>query len=164
MTQDHVDHIVEQWERERPELDPSAKQITGRVVRLASLFELAFGEEHSRHGINNGDFGVLAALRRAGAPFAVTPTELANTMMMTSGGMTSALDRLERKGLATREPNPADRRGSLVRLTETGRRVIDAAMEGHAEVEHRLVSALSDRQRSQLETLLRKLLLAVDTR
>ncbi len=162
MTQDHVDRIVEQWQRERPELDPSAKHITGRVVRLANLFELAFGDDHARHGINNGDFGVLAALRRSGAPFSVTPTELARNMMMTSGGMTSAIDRLERRNLVTREANPADRRGSLVRLTDTGRRVIDAAMEGHADVEHRLVSALDDRQRRQLENLLRKLLLSVD--
>lgn len=162
MTEDHVDRIVEQWQRERPDLDPSAKQITGRVVRLAGLLELAFGEEHVRHGINNGDFGVLAALRRSGAPFAVTPTELARGMMMTSGGMTSAIDRLERKGFVTREPNPSDRRGSLVRLTEAGRGVIDAAMEGHTEVEHRVVGALDDRQRHQLATLLRTLLLAVE--
>ena len=132
---DAVDAIVEQWRRERPDLDPSAKHITGRIIRLGGIFQQVYGAAFDALGINETDYGVLAPLRRAGPPFELTPTELARQRMMTSGGMTAAIDRVERKGLVTRAPNPADRRGSLVRLTDEGRRVIDAAMERHAEVE-----------------------------
>ena len=159
---DAVDAIVDEWHRERPELDPSAKQITGRVVRLSSLFQQAYGEAFTPLGLHEADYGVLAPLRRAGAPFQLTPTELAKHQMMTSGGMTAAIDRLARRGWVQRLPNPNDRRGSLIQLTDEGRRTIDAAMELHTEVEHDLVSALSDKERAQLERLLRKVLLAVD--
>ena len=159
---DAVDVIVEQWRRERPDLDPTAKEITGRIVRLASLFEQAYSGTFQPLGLNDGDYGVLAPLRRAGAPHQLTPTELAKHRMMTSGGMTAALDRLERKGLVTRVPNPDDRRGSLVRLTDSGRDVIDEAMTQHVLTEHRLVSGLDVREREQLRLLLRKLLNAVD--
>ena len=99
---DAVDVIVEQWRRERPDLDPGAKHVTGRIIRLASLFQQSYGDVFEPLGLNDGDYGLLAALRRAGAPFQLTPTELARHMMMTSGGMTAAIDRLERKGFAVR--------------------------------------------------------------
>jgi DNA-binding MarR family transcriptional regulator len=159
---DAVDAIVEQWRQERPDLDPSAKEITGRIVRLASLFQQAYGDAFAPAGLNDGDYGVLATLRRAGAPYQLTPTDLARHRMMTSGGMTAAIDRLAHKDLVTRLPNPNDRRGSLVRLTDDGLRIIDEAMERHADVEHELVSSLAAREREQLERLLRKLLISVD--
>jgi DNA-binding MarR family transcriptional regulator len=158
-----VDVIVDQWRRERPDLDPSAKELTGRIIRLASLFQQAYSGTFEPLGLNDGDYGVLAPLRRAGAPHQLTPTELARHRMMTSGGMTAALDRLERKGLVTRVPNPDDRRGSLVRLTDSGREVIDEAMTQHVLTEQRLVSGLDEQERQQLRSLLRKLLSAVDT-
>jgi DNA-binding MarR family transcriptional regulator len=105
---------------------------------------------------------VLSPLRRAGAPHELTPTELAKQRMMTSGGMTAALDRLERKGFVTRVPNPSDRRGSLVRLTDAGRAVIDEAMQQHVLTEQRLVSGLDTEEQAQLRVLLCKLLHAVD--
>jgi DNA-binding MarR family transcriptional regulator len=160
---DAVDAIVEQWRRERPDLDPSAKHVTGRVIRLAGIIQDSFREAFASLGINDGDFGILSPLRRAGAPFELTPTELARHRMITSGGMTAALDRLEDKGLLTRAPNPADRRGSLVRLTDEGRRVIDEAMVRHTEVEHRIVAALPPEDRNRLGSLLRTLLRAVDS-
>jgi DNA-binding MarR family transcriptional regulator len=160
---DAVDLIVDQWRRERPDLDPSAKEVTGRIVRLASLFQQAYSGTFEPLGLNDGDYGVLAPLRRAGAPHQLTPTELAKHRMMTSGGMTAALDRLERKGLVARVPNPDDRRGSLVRLTDTGRDVIDEAMKQHVLTEQRLVSSLNEDERDQLRVLLRKLLQTVDT-
>jgi DNA-binding MarR family transcriptional regulator len=159
---DHVDEIVAQWRRERPDLDPAAKQVTGRVIRLAGLFQQAFGEAFAPLGITEGEYGILAPLRRAGAPFELTPSALARQRMMTSGGMTAAIDRLERRGLVARTPNPADRRGSLVRLTDAGRQVIDEGMARHVEVEHALVAGLARDDREQLVALLRTLLLAVD--
>lgn len=161
--EDAVDVIVDQWRRERPDLDPSAKEVTGRIVRLASLFQQAYTGTFEPLGLNDGDYGVLAPLRRAGAPHQLTPTELARHRMMTSGGMTAALDRLERKGLVARVPNPDDRRGSLVQLTDTGRDVIDEAMKQHVLTEQRLVSGLDEHERDQLRILLRKLLRTVDT-
>ena len=157
-----MDAIVGQWRRERPDLDPSAKEITGRVIRLASLFQQANAEVFEPLGLNDGDYGVLATLRRAGAPYELTPSELARQRMMTSGGMTAALDRLERKGLVARSPNPADRRGSLVRLADDGLHVVDRAMEQHSETEQRLVRGLSAADRRKLGELLRALLLTVE--
>lgn len=162
--EDPVDRIVEQWRRQRPELDPSAKHITGRIVRLASTFLQQFSEAYAdvfgEYGLHDADFGVLSPLRRAGEPFELTPTELARHRMISSGGMTAALDRLERKGMVVRVPNPNDRRGSLVRLTELGRSVIDRAMDAHTATEHRLISGLTEDEVHQLEHLLRRLVLA----
>ncbi len=159
---DAVDVIVEQWHEQRPDLDVSAKQITGRIIRLASQFQQEYSATFVPLGLNDGDYGVLAPLRRAGAPYELTPTELAKHRMMTSGGMTAALDRLERKGWLARVPNPTDRRGSLVRLTDAGLAIMDEAMTQHVATEHRLTDGLDDLEREQLQGLLRKLLRAVE--
>lgn len=160
---DAVDVIVEQWRKERPDLDPSAKHVSGRIVRLATLLEHAYGQALAPVGIDLGAYSVLVALRRAGAPYQLTPTELTRHRLMTSGGMTALIDRLERRGLVSRSPNPTDRRGSLIRLTDEGRAVIDQAMQLHEQAEHRQLEALDDGERDQLTNLLRKLLLAVDS-
>jgi DNA-binding MarR family transcriptional regulator len=165
---DAVDAIVAQWRTERPDLDPAAKHITGRIVRLAWLFQSEFertkGAGFGKHGLKETDFGVLSALRRSGEPYELTPTELARHRMITSGGMTAALDRLEAKGMIVRHPNPNDRRGSLVRLTEPGRELIDGSMVLHAQVEHTLVASLGEKDAKDLERLLRKLLIATEAR
>jgi DNA-binding MarR family transcriptional regulator len=159
---DAVDSIVEQWQRERPDLDPLAKHVTGRVIRLAGLFQSAYSEAFEPLGLSDSDYGVLAPLRRAGAPYELSPTDLARSKMMTSGGMTAALDRLERKGWISRVANAADRRSNLVRLTEAGLAIIDDAMTRHAAVEARLVAPLDDAERTQLVGLLRRLVIAID--
>jgi DNA-binding MarR family transcriptional regulator len=161
---DALDEIVAEWRRERPDLDVRAKQMTGRIIRLASIFQQAYVDIFEPLGLNEGDYGVLVPLRRAGAPFTLSPTELAEHRMMTTGGMTKALDRLESKGLVERLPNPADRRGSLVRLTEAGRTVVDEAMNRHVVTERRLVSNLDADEQAQLTSLLRKLLIDHDRR
>src|SRR4051794_13429755 len=165
---DTVDEIVAQWRAERPDLDPDAKHITGRIVRLAWLFHSEFertkGAGFGKHGLRETDFGVLSALRRSGEPYELTPTELARHRMITSGGMTAALDRLEAKGMIVRLPNPNDRRGSLVRLTEQGRELIDGSMVLHAQVEHLLVAPLDEQDAKELERLLRKLLIGTEAR
>ena len=157
-TSDAVDLFIEQWHVERPDLDPSAKAITGRIVRLASIFQRRFGEAFADLDLTEGDYGVLVALRRSGEPFELTPTELARARMMTSGGMTAVIDRLDRRALVERLPNPADRRGSIVRLTPEGRAATDRAMEAHTAVEHELVTALDEHDRERLAGLLRILL------
>ena len=159
---DAVDRIVEQWRTERPDLDPSAKGITGRIVRLAGTFQRAYAEAFAPLGISEGDYGILVALRRAGDPYQLTPTDLARARMMTSGGMTAGLDRLERRGLLERRPNPDDRRGSIVALTPEGLTKIDEAMAVHARIEHQLVASLPADQRAELAALLRALLLGTE--
>jgi DNA-binding MarR family transcriptional regulator len=159
---DAIDEVIGQWERERPDLDASAKHVVGRIVRLAGVCQDAYDAAFAPLGITGADYGVLAPLRRAGEPFELTPTELARHKLMTSGGMTAALDRLERKGLLERRPNPADRRGTLVRLTAEGLAVVDEAMVRHAEAEQALVAGLGAGDRDRLATLLRRLLLAIE--
>ena len=113
-------------------------------------------------GLSDGDYGLLVPLRRAGEPYELTPTVLARTRMITSGGLTPALDRLEKRGWIERRPNPADRRGSLVRLTPAGVALVDRAMAVHARTELEIVDSLSPTQRDQLEGLLRDLLVALE--
>lgn len=161
-SEDAVDRIVAQWREQRPDLDPSAKQITGRIVRLGDLFRRRMADAFAEFELTGPQYGVLAALRRAGEPYTLTPTELARTQMMTSGGMTPVIDGLEARGLVSRPPNPADRRGRLVALTAEGLARIDRAMEAHVEVEAELVAGLSARDRDGLVDLLRRLDLAVE--
>lgn len=159
---DAVDVIVEQWRRERPDLDASAKEITGRIVRLESLIQRRFADAFAPLDMTEGDYGILVPLRRAGAPYELSPTGLARARMMSSGGLTPALDRLQRRGWIERRPNPDDRRSMLVRLTPAGKDVVDRAMEAHVAAEHELVQQLSATEQRRLVSLLRTLLAAVD--
>lgn len=159
---DTVDAIVAQWRTERPDVDPSAKEVTGRIIRLASLFQAAYAKEFRPLGLSEGSYGVLVALRRSGSPFELAPGALARQRMMSSGGLTLLVDRLEREGLVQRSPNPDDRRGSLVRLTKAGRKLVDKAMERHAAAEQALVTGLSGKERDELAGALRTLLRSLE--
>ena len=143
------------WRRERPDLDVEAMEIIGRLNELSALImrdHLQPGFD--RFGLQAGEFDVLATLRRAGAPYRLTPTALYEATMLSSGGMTARLDRLQARDLIRRDPNPDDRRGTLVALTDAGLALIDAAIGPHAENETRLLSALSADDRAQLNRLL----------
>src|SRR5262249_46393439 len=130
---DAVDAIEAQWRRERPDLDPAPMTVIGRITRLSSLLEHALDRSFSRYGLASCDFDVLATRRRSGAAYRRTPTELGRSTMVTTGGMTKRLDRLETSGLIRREPDPRDRRGKLIVLTDEGLELIDRAVEGHLE-------------------------------
>ena len=158
---DAVDDILEQWRRERPELDPSPIGVVGRVSRLARELEARLEPVYREHGLEQGWHDVLATLRRTGPPFKLRPTDLTDALMLTSSGTTKRLDRLEAAGLIAREPDPADRRGTLISLTEAGRARIDAVTDAHLANEARLLSALSPEERDQLAALLRKLRLGL---
>ncbi len=159
--QDGVDLILEQWRRERPDLDATPLAVIGRVSRLSRELELRLEPVFARHGLEAGLYDVLATLRRAGAPYLVRPSELAASLMLTASGMTKRLDRLEQAGLVARHPDPADRRGVLIELTPAGRQVIDSTATEHVANESNLLSALSRAERQQLASLLRKLLLGL---
>lgn len=163
MAGDIVDRILERWCTERPDLDSSGKHVTGRVVRLNGLFLREFGRDFAGEEIDEGGFAVLAALRRVGEPFELTPTALNRELLISSGGVTHLVDRLERKGLVVRRPGVDDRRCVRVALTVEGRAVADRAMAVHAATELRLVNGLTPTEQAQLAGLLRKLLLIVDS-
>jgi DNA-binding MarR family transcriptional regulator len=157
---DEIDRIVEQWNRERPDLDASPTHTLQRITRLSLLQGVSFARVFAPYGISFGEYLVLAALRRAGPPYRMNPTSLFNSVILSSGAMTNRLDRLEAMGLVERQPDPTDRRGRLVALTDRGRELVDAAVVDHLDNEHRLLGALDSEEREQLAELLRKLLLS----
>jgi DNA-binding MarR family transcriptional regulator len=151
---DRVARIQAEWARERPELDVSPQGVIGRLHRLAARLTDELVAVYAEHGLTEGEFDVLATLRRAGAPYERSAGELAERTMITTGGMTKRLDRLEEKGMITRRPSEADARGRVVALTTHGRDVIDAAFADHAANERRLVNMLPTRDREALEAIL----------
>ena len=158
---DAMDVILEQWARERPDLDCSPMGVIGRVSQLQREVHLAQRATFARHGLDAPSFDVLAALRRAGEPFQLTPTELMRTALVTSGAITQRLDRLEEKGLITRGRSETDGRAVVVTLTDEGRTALDAALPDHLQTERVLLTGLSADERDQLAGLLRRWLVAL---
>jgi DNA-binding MarR family transcriptional regulator len=161
---DGVDLIIEQWQRERPDLDSSPIGVIGRISRLARELEQRLETVYREHGLEPGWHDVLATLRRHGAPYRLRPTELTSASMLTSSGTTKRLDRLEHAGLIARAPDPDDRRGTLISLTPAGLELIDKLTAAHVENERRLLGSLSDADRTRLADLLRKLQLGLPER
>jgi DNA-binding MarR family transcriptional regulator len=160
MAKDEIDRIVDQWNRERPDLDNSPTHVLQRITRLSLLQEASFTKVLARHRLTWGEFLVLAALRRAGPPYRMSPTALYSSVILSSGGMTKRLDGLERAGFVERRPDPDDRRGRLVVLSAKGRAVVDRAVVEHLANQERLLGALSTSDRRELANLLRKLLVS----
>jgi DNA-binding MarR family transcriptional regulator len=158
---DGVDLILEQWRRERPDLDHSPVGVIGRVSRLARELEQRLEPVYREHGLEPGWHDVLATLRRSGPPFRLRPTDLTNASMLTSSGTTKRLDRLEQAGLIERSPDPEDRRGTLITLTDAGRELIDTLTAAHLANERRILAALSADEQRRLADLLRKLQLGL---
>jgi DNA-binding MarR family transcriptional regulator len=158
---DGVDAILEQWRRERPDLDHSPIGVVGRVSRLARAIESRLEPVYREHGLEPGWHDVLATLRRSGPDYRLRPTDLTNATMLTSSGMTKRLDKLEAAGLITRAHDPADRRGTLIALTPRGRELIDALTEAHLANERRILAALSETEQRELANLLRRLQLGL---
>lgn len=152
---DYVDQLIRQWERERPALDVTPMGIIGRISRLSRILERQIEEVFATHGLQGGRFDVLAALVRAGKPNRLTPTELYNSLLISSGAITNRIDRLEADGLVERVPSGSDRRSTPVQLTAIGRKRLDAALREHLENEQRLIASLSPEERSVLSILLR---------
>jgi len=162
MTADSVDGIVRAWRRERPDLDVAPLEVLSRVSRLARHLDLARREAFARHGLEAGEFDVLAALRRSGTPYEMSPGQLGAATLVSSGTTTNRLDRLESAGLIERLPDSADRRSIRVRLTAAGRQRVDAALDDLLESERHLLAALAPAERDHLATLLKALVLPFD--
>jgi DNA-binding MarR family transcriptional regulator len=158
---DDVDQIINQWRVARPELDPGPIGIVGRVSRLARELEARLEPVYRAHGLEAGWHDVLATLRRSGPPYRLRVTDLTASTMIGSSGTTKRLDRLERNGLVARSPDPNDRRGTLIELTDKGLALIDGVTAAHLENERELIAGLSGKEQEQLAGLLRKLRLAL---
>jgi DNA-binding MarR family transcriptional regulator len=164
MQPDPVDQILGQWQRERPDLDASPIGVIGRVARLAKYLDRSIQETVSQFGLNPGEFDVLATLRRSGHPYQLSPTDLFNELMVSSGTMTHRIDRLERAEWVKRIPDASDRRGTLIALTDKGLKLIEQAVEAHVANAHRILSPLEESERQSLMLLLRKLSLSFEQR
>jgi DNA-binding MarR family transcriptional regulator len=161
--EDAVDRVIAQWRQERPDLELGAMATIGRLGRLFAHLAPRVEAVLLRHGLTTGEFDVLAALRRGGAPHRQTPSDLAGALMLSPAAMTNRLDRLETAGLVRREPHPTSRRSLLVSLTDEGRRVVDAAVTEHVANEEALLAGLTAAQRRQLDDLLRRLLASFES-
>jgi DNA-binding MarR family transcriptional regulator len=155
---DEVDELTEAWARERPDLDLGAVAVFSRISRLARHLDLARREAFTAHAIEPWEFDVLAALRRAGAPYELSPGRLLRETLVTSGTMTNRVDRLAARRLVARDPHPDDRRAVLVRLTEQGRTAVDGAFADLMAAEQRILADLDPAHRTALTTALRALL------
>lgn len=154
---DHVSTVHAQWLAQRPDLDTSPVLVIGRIHRIAAALTPELTAVYSRFGLGEGEFDVLATLRRQGEPYTLTPGELSERTMVTSGAVSKRLDRLEARGLVERRPAEDDRRSRTVHLTDAGRRAIDEAMGAHVANEERLLAALPARDREVLARLLGRL-------
>ena len=161
---DGVDAIIEQWQHERPELDHSPIGVVGRISRLARAIEPRLEDVYREHGLEPGWHDVLATLRRSGPSYRLRPSDFTGSLMLTSSGTTKRLDRLERAGLIERSPDPDDRRGVVITLTDEGRALIDRVTEAHLANEERLLAGLSAAERDRLAALLRKLTVTLPPR
>jgi len=162
LARDEVDEIVEAWRRERPDLDVSPLEVLSRLTRLARHLDRARSQSFAAHDLETWEFDVLAALRRAGGRHELSPGRLLQQTLVTSGTMTNRIDRLAGRGLVERHPDPEDRRGVIVRLTDEGAAKADSALSDLLVQERTILASLPDAQRQVLADLLRVLVLPFD--
>ena len=162
MVRDEVDDLVAAWQAERPDLDIGPLQVLSRVSRLARHLDRARRSAFAGHGLEPWEFDVLAALRREGPPYELSPGALLRTTLVTSGTMTNRVNRLEEAGLVRRRPDPHDKRGVLVTLTAAGQTRVDAALASLLEAEQALLAGLPEDSRRALAGQLRVLLAPLD--
>lgn len=159
---DHIDRIISQWNKARPDLDVGPMETIGRLSRLVAQLRKEMDKTWKVYGLNLASFDVLATLRRSGKPEGLSPGELLDLTMVTSGTMTNRIDQLVKAGLVERVPNPEDKRGFLIRLTKAGFSKIENVVSDHVETQHRLLRGLSPTQRENLNELLKTLGEAID--
>jgi len=160
---DRIDKILAQWRRERPDLDTTAMGLFGRMRNLTLHLSREMEKTFAGFDLNSANFDMLATLRRSGEPYTLSPSDLMETMMVTSGTMTNRIDQLEKAGLVARSQNPNDGRSFLVSLTPKGFELIDAAVTAHFETQMRLISTLSEEERTALDGLLRTYLASFES-
>ena len=159
---DRAAQAVAQWQRERPDIDAFPMEVLGRLAELVQVvLRDRLNPVFAEFGLQQGEFDVLATLRRSGAPYALTPTALCEAAMISSGGMTARIDRLEKAGLIERQKHPSDRRGTLVALTQKGSALIDALLPRHIEAERQVLAPLTEDEQRILNRLLAQLIVGL---
>jgi DNA-binding MarR family transcriptional regulator len=160
--EDEVDRLLAAWQRELPDVDASPLAVLSRVSRLARHLDRSRARIFASHDLEGWGFDVLAALRRAGPPYQLSPGQLTAQTLVTSGTMTNRLDRLEAEGLLRRLPDPSDGRSTRVRLSAAGRRRVDAALTDLLARERALLSGVDAEERRLLADLLRRVVAPLD--
>lgn len=160
-TRDVVDRLLAKWREARPDLDPSPLEVVGRVIVLAQHLERSVEAALERHNLSLGQFDILATLRRHGKKGGLTPTQLLESVVLSSGGLTARLDALEESGFVKRKPSPADRRMVVIELTSKGRRVIDHATKTRFAEAKSSLPPLTGEETATLTSLLRRWLVQV---
>src|SRR6478672_3763514 len=155
---DTTDRVLEGWSGVRPDLGVDALQVTARLSRVGAHLARRQDAVFGRFGLGRGEVGALSALRVAGPPYRLSPTHLAKGLMLSSAGITSRIDRLERRGFVRRLADPNDRRGVMVELTDEGLGAVDSAVAALTVSDRQLLARLEPDEISQLESILRKLL------
>lgn len=155
-----VDGILAEWSRERPDLDVSPMAVVGRLSRVNALFEAGMSEDYAQWRLDGGSFDVLFTLVRSGAPYALSPSTLAASSMVSTAAVAQRLNRLVAAGLVTRAPDPNDGRGTVVTLTSAGKQLANRALPSHLQAEERLLASLSATDRADLAALLELVLTA----
>ncbi len=161
---DHVDRLRQQWANELPDLDTEPMTILGRAYRLSNLVRPSIEKTFASFGLDRGEFDVIATLRRSGAPYKLTPTVLYTSLMISSGGLTHRLDRLQKARLVVRERSAKDGRSFVVGLTDEGARLAETAFRTDMASESSYLAGLSAQDRANLASLLRKLLISLEAR
>ncbi len=159
--EDSVDRVLYQWHAERPDVQAAPMGIVGRIQRASRLLERGLSEHFAEHDLQLWEFDILATLRRSGAPYRLTAGALSATSMVTSGAITNRIDRLETRGLVTRETDRGNRRYVAITLTEAGRGIIDRILAHHVANEAHLLASLNAAEQNQLAMLLRTLLIGL---
>ncbi len=162
MDEDHVDRILAQWRTERPDLDVEPMGLLGRLARLSTYLGREVEKTFSEFGLSSASFDVLAALRRSGKPYRLSPGDLLATTMITSGTMTNRIDQLEKAGLVERLTNPDDRRSVLIALKPEGLDLVERAVTAHVANQHRLTALLTPKERAALDAIAKKYLAAFE--
>lgn len=162
MADDPTDRLLSGWDDARPDLEVGTFQVTARLSRIGPHLARRQEAVFSRFGLNRGEVGALSALRIAGPPHRLSPTRLGKGLMLSSAGVTSRIDRLERRGFVRRLADPIDRRGVIIELTEEGLAIVDAAVAANAASDRLLLERLDPEELAQLETLLRKVLAGLE--
>ena len=158
---DNVEHYLQQWRTERPDIDASPMGVLGRISRAQMFLGRELQKNFAAYGLQTYEFDILATLRRSGPPFRLTAGALVESSMVTSGAITHRIDRLAARELVSRETDPSNRRSVLITLTDSGRSLVDDVVVHHVDREKQLLSALDANEQEQLAALLRKLLLGL---
>jgi DNA-binding MarR family transcriptional regulator len=157
---DVADVGIAMWQKERPEIDCSGKAVTGRILRLAEMFMNAMNRNMAQFGVKYSHYAIVGTLRASGSPYRMSPSDLQDTLMITSGGVSNLLKKVEDLGYIRRMDDPVDGRGVIVELTDKGLELSEAAMAAQADLERQLVSVLSGDEQDLLASMLRRLVLS----